>query len=263
MGDESDIVLSEDGRRLRPVKSLMRALDLVQALAESRRPLGVTELASLTSSSKTAAYNLVTTLEIRGLVRRDSHNRYALGWALFELGELVRTGSDLSDAARPVVADLAESTGETALLGVLNHDSVIYIQKAESRRSIRMVEAPGQRLPLHKTAAGLVLLAFASDTYRDRYLMTVTTEAETSRSHLRDATQEIVARGYAVFVQEPDPDLTSASVPVFGYGGEVSAALTVAGPVSRLTRARIEEFLPQILSSADSISSSIGGRRQS
>jgi len=260
---DSGVVLSEDGRRLRPVKSLMRALDLLQALADSGRPLGVSELASLTSSSKTAAYNVMTTLEIRGLVRRDPQHRYVLGWGLYELGELVRHGSDLNDAARPVVAELAESTGETALLGVLEQDSVIYVEKAESRRSIRMVEAPGQRLPLHTTAAGLVLLAFASEKYRERYLATAATSTSSSEPDIRQMVADIVARGAAVSVLEPDPDLASVSVPVFGRVGEISAALTLAGPVSRLSDLRINEFLPHLMASADLITKSIGGRRPS
>jgi DNA-binding IclR family transcriptional regulator len=257
MVDDVGVVLGEDGRRLRPVKSLLRSLDILEALAHSRRPLGVTEIAAVTGFSKTAAYNVVTTLEIRGMVRRDAHHKYVLGWRLFQLGELARVQSDLSEAARPVVASLAESTGETALLGVLDQNSVIYIEKAESRRSIRMVEAPGQRLPLHQTATGLVLLAFASEAYRHRYAHD--SDGDTVPPHVRKVVDEIADRGFAISVQDLDPDLTTASVPVFGHDGAISAALTVAGPVSRLTRARIEEFLPRILTAAAAISESIGG----
>lgn len=146
MDEDSGVVLSADGRRLRPVTSPLRAIDVLETLAGSERPMAPTELASRTSFSRTAAYNVLTTYEIRGLVRRDSHNRYVLGWGLFALGERARSRSDLSDAVRPLVDDLAERTGETVLLGVLDRGSLIYVEKAESRRSVRMVEAPG-RLP--------------------------------------------------------------------------------------------------------------------
>lgn len=256
--DEDDVVVTDDDRRLRPVKSLLRALDMLEVLAVSERPLTVGEIAARTRSSRTAAYNVITTYELRGLVRRDSHNRYLLGWGLFELGERARSLSDLSDAARPVVEDLAESTGETVLLGVLDQGSVICVEKAESRRSIRMVAAPGRRLPLHESATGLVLLAHAAPAFRDRYLA----EGDLP-GRLSATTDEIRTRGYATSVQDLDPDLTSASVPVHGPPGEPIAALTVAGPASRLTRERIEEFLPHILSAATAITKALGGRAHS
>ena len=72
--------MSDDGRRLRPVKSLLRALDVLAALAGSERPLTLSEVIARTGFSRTAASNVLTTYEIRGLVRRDSHHRYELGW---------------------------------------------------------------------------------------------------------------------------------------------------------------------------------------
>jgi IclR family acetate operon transcriptional repressor len=255
VNEDDGVVVSDDGRRLRPVKSLLRALDILEALVHSDRPLTVSEIAARTGFSRTAAYNVVTTYEIRGLVRRDSQNRYVLGWGLFELGEHARSHSALSEAARPVVEELAESTGETVLLGVLDQSSVIYVEKAESRRSIRMVEAPGRRLPLHESATGLVLLAHASQVFRDRYLADVD-----DPSTLREATDEIRVQGYAISVQDLDPDVTSASLPVNDPNGDPIAALTVAGPASRLTRARVEEFLPRVLGGATSISKAVGGR---
>ncbi|GGL98232.1 IclR family transcriptional regulator [Nakamurella endophytica] len=253
--DDDEIVYSADGRRLRPVKSLMRAVDLLELMARSERPLGVTELAAASGSSKTAAYNLVTTMEFRGLVRRDAQNRYHLGWGLFELGELVRAGSDLSEAARPLVEDLAETTGETALLGILDHDSVIYLEKAESRRSIRMVEAPGQRLPLHATTSGRVLLAFADPADRARYQHTAQVPDPEA---LDERLARIVRDGYDASAQERDPDLTSVSVPVTGLRGSVIASLTVAGPVSRLTEQRVQECVPTLREHAALIGKAVG-----
>ena len=259
---DDDVVLSEDGRRLRPVKSLLRALDVLAVLGGAERPLSLSELAAQTGCSRTAAYNIATTFEIRGLVRRDSQNRYGLGWGLLELGEQARSRSDLSDAARPVVEDLAESTGETVLLGVVDQDSVIYVEKAESRRSVRMVEAPGRRLPLHQTATGLVLLAHASGGFHDRYVASLACADDQLTEWLQDTTSAIQATGYAISVQDLDPDLTSASTPVINPGGESVAALTVAGPASRLTRERVEEFVPQLLAAAGTISKALGSQHR-
>lgn len=261
MSGDDDVVLGEDGRRLRPVKSLLRALDVLEALGASGHPLTLNELVARTGLSRTAAYNVAATYEIRGLVRRDVQNRYALGWGLLELGEQVRSRSVLGDAARPVVEDLAETTGETVLLGVMDHGSVIYVEKAESRRSVRMVEAPGRRVPLHQAATGLVLLAHAPDSARLRYLAGLSSAEVVGDRDLARVLEDIRESGHAVSVQDLDPDLASASAPVGDPGGEVVAALTVAGPASRLTRDRVDEFVPQLLAAAAGIATTIAGRR--
>lgn len=257
--DDDDVVVSEDGRRLRPVKSLMRALDVLEALGASERPLTLNELVHRTGLSRTAAYNIAATYELRGLVRRDAQNRYGLGWGLLELGEQVRSRSELGDAARPLVEDLAEDTGETVLLGVLDQDSVIYVEKAESRRSVRMVEAPGRRLPLHETATGLVLLAHAPTPFRERYVEGIRAAEGERAAWLDEVTADIRRSGHAVSVKDLDPDLASASAPVGGPGDRVVAALTIAGPASRLNRDRIEEFVPRLLAAAGGIAKSLGG----
>jgi DNA-binding IclR family transcriptional regulator len=236
------------------VKSLLHALDVLDVLAASEQPLTVAEVAARVGTSRTAVNNVIATYEIRGLLRRNTQNRLVLGWRLFELGEHARSHSDLSDAARPIVEDLAESTGETVLLGVLDQGSVIYVEKAESRRSVRLVEAPGRRLPLHGSTTGLVLLAHAVPAFRDRYLA-----QEGLPPGLAETTMSIRTRGHATSIQEFDPDLTSASVPVHDPHGELVAALTVAGPASRLTSARLEEFLPQILEAATTLTKALGG----
>lgn len=265
-GLEGDIVISDDGRRLRPVKSLMRAIDLIEALAAGGRPLGVTELAAAIGSSKTAAYNMITTLEYRGLITKDGNNRYWLGWGLFELGEMVHGASVLGDAARPHLEVLAETTGETALVGILDHGSVIYLEKAESRRSIRMVESPGQRQPLHATTAGLLLLAFAPPEYRRRYLTTPSSDdhpAGINAAALQSSLDAIVSDGYAVSFRDPEPDLNSVSVPIFGAGEQVVAALMLAGPSSRLTDKRVRQYLPALLGAAAVVGRAVGARTNS
>jgi DNA-binding IclR family transcriptional regulator len=254
--DDPDVVIGDDGRRLRPVKSVMRAIDLLDALAGADRALGVTDLATMTGSSKTAAYNLVTTLEFRGLVRRDADNRYRLGWAVLEYGERVRSASDLSEAARPHIEALAEATGETTLIGVHDQDSVIFLEKAESRRSIRMVEAPGRRMPLHSTAAGLVLLAFLPLDQRRSYA----TAFDLDRADLLDRLDAVGRAGHSVLSNEYEADMTSVAVPVRGFGSEVAAALAIAGPTSRLTAHRIAEDVVLLEESARAIGKRLGLR---
>lgn len=234
------------------MKSLVRAIDLLDALVAAGKPLGVTDLAAATGFSKTATFNLITTLEMRGLIRRDGGNRYGLGWRLLELGEYVRTRSSLGEVARPHVTALAEAVGETAFVGILDGESVLCLEMAESRRSVPMDLAPGRRAALEDNAAGEVLLSFASPRRRRHY-------AQGRPSGVADG--EIIARfdavrlaGYAVSRPDASSMWASVAAPFEDGSGEVVGVLALIGPKSRLTEGRLRELIPAVASEAAAIS---------
>ena len=254
--DASGIVVADDGRRLRPVKSVWRAIDLLDVLAADGEPMGVTELAAAMRCSKTAAYNLITTLELRGLVRKDVDSRYALGWRLLELGEVVRLSSTFGDAAKARVVGLAELAGETAVLAVLDSNTAFCVEMAESPRSVPISFSPGHREPIDVNAAGKVLLAFAAPGRRRRYVDehdpdgAVGVAAELER--IRVTGHAMVRNGTA------EAGMVSVAAPVFDYTREAVAGLAIVGPASRITANRIEELVQIVRAEADGISRSLG-----
>lgn len=245
-----------EGRRLRPVKSLVRAIDLLDALVEAAEPLGVTDLAAATGFSKTATYNLVTTLETRGLIRRDGDNRYGLGWRLLELGEYVRTRSSLGETARPHLEALADLAGETSFVGILDGESVLCLEMAVSRRSVPMDLAPGRRIGLEANAAGEVLVAFASPRRRRRY-------AQGRPRGANDA--DVIARlervrraGHATAQNVPGSICASVAVPFRDDSGDVVGTLALIGPGTRLTEGRLRELTKVLEEEALDLSGALG-----
>jgi IclR family acetate operon transcriptional repressor len=229
---------SEHSRRLRPVKSLVRALDLLDTLVKAGQPLGVTDLAAAAGFSKTATYNLVTTLETRGLIRRDGGNRYGLGWRLLELGEFARTHSSLGEMARPHLEALAELAGETAFAAVLDGDSILCLDMVESRRSVPLDWAPGRRALLRENAAGELLLAFAAPRRRRRYAQSRPEGAAAALQRL-DGIRE---SGVAVPPDEPGSMWASIAAPIRDPARDVIGAIGLVGPKSRFTVARTREL---------------------
>ena len=258
MSDEVEAAAIARGRRLRPVKSLVRAIDLLDTLAAHPQGLGVSELAASAGFSKTATYNLVTTLETRGLIRRDGDNRYQLGWRILELGEVVHRHSSLGEVARPHLERLAEEVGETALLAILDGDTLFCLELVESRRSVPSILAPGRRTPLQANAAGVLLLAYASPRRRRRYLQ-----------ELPDGQPEddVIARfdairreGGAVSLQDPDAETASLARVVVDASGDVVAAVALTGPRGRLTEQRTRALLPAVERTAMAVSASLRAR---
>ncbi len=255
MSDDAQQISTTTGRRLRPVQSLVRAIDLLDALAEADRPLGITDLATITGISKTAAYNLVVTLELRGLIRRDEGNRYLLGWRMLELGEQVRTHSALSEAARSHLVELSEATGETVFIAILDSDAVFCVDMVESPRSIPIAVSPGRRVALEDTAAGLVLLAHAAPRRRRRYAQArpkLGTEHE-----LLDQFAAIRAAGHVISLQDVQADLASVAVPITDLAGEQSATLALQGPRIRLTETRMQGLVQALEAQARAISTAL------
>ena len=255
MADDPDIVVTEDGRRLRPVQSVSRAISLLDVLGDQGAPMGVTELATAIRCSKTATYNLITTLELRGLVRRDADNRYVLGWRLLELGEMVRVSSTFGEVARARLESLAELAGETAVLGVLDHDTVFCVEMAVSPRSVPIAFTPGHREPLQANAAGLVLLAYAPPGRRRRYLGVADGDGTASLAQDLDA---IRSTGHAVVGAGTELGLVSIAAPVFDYRREIVAGLALIGPAGRFSARRVDELVRVLGDEARAMSQALG-----
>ena len=220
------------------LQSVSRALRSLELIADAGE-LGVSELGRRLGVHKATASRLAATLADRGLIERDPDtDRYRLGFGLIRLAGAAMSGLDLVRTARPMLEDLADMTRETVNLGVLSGDDVIYIDQATGARSIVSVSWVGRRTPLHCTAAGKVLLAYASVSERDRLLARPLTP-ETPRTivdadALRTQLAQVRTRGFAQTQEELEDGLNAVAAPVRQADGQVAAALSVSGPAFRI-----------------------------
>lgn len=247
----------------RLVRSLLHAVDVLQAMARSERELGVSELARRTGMSKAATYAILRTLETRRIVARDPDSpTYRLGWALYELGASVARKLDLSRVARTHLDELARRTGDSVLLGIVEEGTIIYLDRGESPDQFHMVANIGRRSPIHASASGRAILAFAGPEEIEAVLrgplkpytaMTVTAPDELAR--LLERVRRV---GYATCWQEVEIGLCSIGVPLRDFSGEVVAALALAGPVARVNPERETSLVPLIRETAAAIEERLG-----
>lgn len=246
------------------MRAVAHAIDILEALAEGGE-MGVTEVSRAIGLSKTAVYNTLATLETRRMVNRDPEtSRYRLGWRTYELGTEVLRHNELAPLARPLLKELAARTEETVLFGILDRTGVTYVDRVESDRSIRMVAAPGRQSALHATASGKVLLAHQPEDFVEALvtqdLNSYTDATITDPDELRSELRQVVERGYAVCIREHEPEISSVSVPVRDYSGEVIAALTVAAPAARFTEPVRRSALKVLRQIASELSAELGAR---
>jgi DNA-binding IclR family transcriptional regulator len=230
--------MSNEVAREGAVRSVERAIAILDLLAQGGWRTGA-DIARGLHVHRSTALRLLGTLERHAMVERDQRTaRYRLGRRLPQLASVVTGEFDLRYIARPVCEQLAAAAGETATLDVLVADVIVPIEQATASTSVMSVNWLGRRTPVHCTASGKVIAAFAPDPVRARLLDLpldrVAPHTITDRAEFEAQVEEARQSGIAHTHEELEVGLDALAAPVFGADGEVVAALDVSGPSHRL-----------------------------
>jgi DNA-binding IclR family transcriptional regulator len=243
-------------------QAVARALAVLGALERPPLEHGLSELAAGLGMSKATVFRLLRTLERDGFVVRDADRHgYRLGPALIRLGVVARRATTLQVAARPVLERLAAETGETVTLETLAGDEALIVDEVRGRYLVSTAPEIGTRWPAHATSTGKVLLA-ARDADAPAGdappLARLAPKTITSRARLARELAEVRRQGYAIAAEELEPGFIAIGAPVADAGGRVVAAISVAGPLTRLDAARVEPLVALVRDAAAEISRRLG-----
>ena len=248
------------------LSSVANSLRLIRAFSEDQYEIGISDLAKRLGLAKSTVHRLASTLLDQGMLEQNAGDgKYRLGLALFELGTLVRRKMDFTMEARPFLRTLMEKTGETVHLAILDHDSVLYIITHESKQALRMGSKVGTRVPVHSTAVGKALLAFQPEEEIARIIArglpagTPNTLVD-GRSLLREL-ELVRTRSYAMDDEESEVGLRSIAAPIRNDSGSVIAAISIAGPVHRMTKKMLLGWVRELVAAADAVSQRLGWSR--
>ena len=184
---------------------------------------------------------------------------------MYELGAAVVRSVDLTRVARQYLDQLAVRTGESVLLGLLDGDSVLYLDRGEAPSGFRVVANAGRRCALHSTASGKVLLAFSQDPRLLQRIVThplakLTPATITDPDLLRRELATVRWQGYATCWQEEEVNFCSLAVPVRDSSGAVIASLAIAGPSMGLNAHTVPKRLILLRTAAELIGAHVTGR---
>jgi DNA-binding IclR family transcriptional regulator len=245
-------------------KSLDRALTVLLAIAErGEQGMTLSDCASVLGYSKATTHRILQTLARREFVRIDeTRGTFTLGVTNLRLGIEFLESIDLRREALPTLRSIAETTGETAHLGRLSGTEVVYIEKVESSQAVRMYSRVGDTMPAHSTGVGKAILAFLHEaeveTHLPPTLVKRAANTITDRGELREELRRTRERGFSIDDIENEDGIRCAGAPVFDHTGRVQAAISVAGPGTRMTRERLDELGPPLRAQADAISARVG-----
>jgi DNA-binding IclR family transcriptional regulator len=213
---------------------LDKAVRVLDALEQG--PAALAELVTRTGLSRATAHRLAVALEVHRLVARDAEGR-------FLLGPRVAVTEPLVTAAGPVLEALREETGESAFLYVRTGTGARRcIASAERASGLRDTVPVGAVLPMTAGSAAHVFLAASGEALPPGAAFGARELAAVTRN------------GFAASVAEREAGLASVSAPVRDGGGAVIAAISVSGPVERLTRAPGRRFGPAVVAAAERLS---------
>ncbi|MDO5416833.1 MAG: IclR family transcriptional regulator [Lachnospiraceae bacterium] len=232
--DKAGIVVPENVK----VKSLYKAIMLLFYFSEEDRELGITELAEKSGLLKSSIYNMLSTYEACGLVKRNPFtNKYYLGVRVLELSNQFYRNNDLRQVVKPHMEQIANETGETVFLGVLNGTEVIYLDAAFPDSSTGGRNMTGLKAPLYCTGIGKAMLAFESEEKVDEVIRNgmepFTENTIVDGEQLRKELALIRERGYATDNMEHEYGIKCVAMPIRNADGKVVASCSVTGPSLR------------------------------
>jgi DNA-binding IclR family transcriptional regulator len=226
---------------------LDKAVVVLDSLREGPASLG--ELVERTGLARPTAYRLAVALEVHRYVERDSGGRFAIGPAL---GELAAVGRDdpLERAAQPILDRLCNVTHESVQLYRRSGNVRRCVAASDRSSGLRDTVPVGAELPMTAGSAAQVLLAW--EPLAD--IATFTRDARFTEAAL----QTVQRRGWAASVGERELGVASVSAPVFGADGHVIAAVSVSGPIDRLTRTPGRLHAESVLAASRALSIAAG-----
>jgi IclR family acetate operon transcriptional repressor len=235
-----------------------RAAALLAVIVESPRSRTFTSLVDELGLAKATTSRLLHALERNRLVQRDRTGSFRPG-ALFDTYASRRDPiQDLGELAQPVLERLGDLTGETINLAVPRGSSIVQVSQVDSRYLLGATNWVGIDVPPHCSAAGKVFYAYGALSLPSGDLPRLTPQSVGTRAELERELAHASRLGWAVAWEELEPGLVAVAAPVRAADGSVVAAVSVSGPVNRITRSRTTKLGALLLAETRTLSGQLG-----
>jgi DNA-binding IclR family transcriptional regulator len=242
----------------------LKALRVLEVVAASPRPLSMSEAAEQVDVDKSTVYRMLNTLVDAGyVVRDDTSKRYSLSYKVVSLSKNLLAENEVSQLIRRTLTQISAATNETLHFSVLDGDEAVLVQQVKGTQLVIVDFQIGDRVPLHCTSIGKVLLAFqdvrCTEPIIAAGLPKVASNTITEPMELRKELQRVRSQGYAIDDREFSDNMRCIAVPVFEGGGRVNGGISISGPDSRFTLEKLDELKAPLLEASRKLSEQLGG----
>jgi DNA-binding IclR family transcriptional regulator len=222
------------------LQAIDRAFAVLDLLGEGRKPMGLAQITTALHLHKSTVHRFLMVLERHRMVERTHEGLYRLGLKLYDLGNRAVQHLDLRDLVQPHLRRLVNETGETAHLCILEKALIVYLEKIEPSRSVRMTSRVGTSNPVYCTSVGKAMLTLLPEQERRevlsriRYVRLSPKTIMTEEELLKDL-ERTRRRGYAMDDEEVEEGVRCVGVAIVNSIGHPVAAVSVSGPSFRMT----------------------------
>ena len=246
------------------VQSVDRSLYILEILSQYPKGASIADLSKISELHKSTVHRLLNTLMHKGFVQQNpSDNSYKLSLKLFELGASVISDSSLREVATPHLKALRDETGEVVHLVVPEEPYIIYIDKFDSKETIRMHSSIGKRSPMYCTSVGKAILSTYSndkiaDVWAETDIKKLTQHTITDYTDFLNTIEAVRKNGYAEDNEENELQVRCFGAVIRDYSGEAVGAISISTPIIRLDEERIQQFKRLIIEYSKRISKELG-----
>ncbi len=242
------------------VKSLAKALRVLECFTAKTPELGITEISDQLGLCKSNVHNIVSTFEQSGYLERDERtSKYRLGLKVLELSYIINFNLGLHKVLKPFMQALADEVGETVFFAIPNEGRIIYLEGAYPVSSLAVRSILGEQAEMYCTSLGKAILAFlppgeASRAMSRQSLRSFTAQTITDIASLTRELDRIRRQGYSIDNMEHEHGVCCVGVPVFDRNGNLVGAMSITGPSPRFEKEAIQNYAAKLIMIAQQIS---------
>ncbi|UOQ95125.1 IclR family transcriptional regulator [Halobacillus shinanisalinarum] len=235
--------------------TVLRAIKIINYLNEKSEPQGIKQISENLNISSTITHRLLTTLKMEGLVFQDTNSKkYSLGTVFIDYANKIITDLPILSFIDPYLKKLRDITQETVGFYMLTGMVRMCVAEHVSKQEISRKAGVGNRIPLHLGSSGRVILAFLNKDLQTQILNFL---PEEERKIITPKLDVIEKSRYSINEEELTQNVAALSAPVFGAKGKVIGSISISGPLFRWNKNTMEQHIPVLLETADSISKSL------
>ncbi len=259
----NDDVAKETGTR--ETGTLGKAMDVLEIIASSTTPLRFTDLLALSDQPRGTLHRQVMNLVEEGLLSVGRDQTYELGLRLLRFASKSWSRNRFREIAEPVIRKLHDATGETVHLGVLNGTEVIYLDKVESRQTVRMYSQIGNASPTYCTGVGKAALSTLDDAKVRKLLSKVNFTKHTPTTiadidALIAELHDIRRDGVSYDREEHEPGIHCVAAPISSRDGLLAAGVSVTAPAFRVPMKQLKQWSGLVRETARELSDAVDAR---
>lgn len=247
-----------------PVQSAERIFQILEMLAENGE-MGLIEISAALDLHKSTVHRLLMSLIYMGYAKQDVHTqKYLLTYKLVNMAGKILDRTDILQIAKPFMERLSDISGETVHLVQREGNHILYISKIEATiGTIRMVSHVGMVHPMYCSAVGKAIMATLPEKevkaiWDESIIEKKTDKTITDYNQMLVTLEEVRRNGYALDDEENEEGVRCIAACVRSYGKNVKYAFSISGPISRMTKERVEELAVDVKTVQRELSKALG-----